>query len=86
MGYFVSGSVGLILAFLNTLTVLLLLYMVLQLVGAPDSKVFQALDRIFSPVLKPVRRLLKRPGFDLSPLILAALLQLVALAIKKNWL
>jgi len=86
MGYFVSGSVGLILAFLNTLTVLLLLYMVLQLVGAPDSKVFQALDRIFSPVLKPVRQLLKRPGFDLSPLILAALLQLVALAIKKNWL
>ena len=86
MGYFVSNSVGLILAFLNTLTVLLLLYMVLQHVGAPDSKVFQALDRIFSPVLKPVRQLLKRPGFDLSPLMLAALLQLVALAIKKNWL
>ena len=58
MGYFVSGSVGLILAFLNTLTVLLLLYMVLQHVGAPDSKVFQVLDRIFSPVLKPVRQLL----------------------------
>ena len=86
MGYFVNGQVGLILAFLNTLTVLLLLYMVLQLVGVPDSKVFQALDRIFSPVLKPVRWLIKRTRFDVSPLILAALLQLIAQAIKKNWL
>jgi uncharacterized protein YggT (Ycf19 family) len=86
MGFLVDDTVGLILAFLNTLTVLLLLHMVLQFVDAPDSKVKTALDRVFSPVLKPVRRLLKRPRFDLSPLVLAALLQLVALAIRKNWL
>jgi uncharacterized protein YggT (Ycf19 family) len=86
MGYFVSDTVGLILAFLNTVTVLLLLQLVLQLVDAPDSKVKKALDNIFSPVLRPLRRLLKRPGFDLSPLVLAAVLQLIALAIRKNWL
>ena len=74
MGYFVSGAVGLILAFLNTLTLLLLLYIFLQLVSVPDSRVYKALDRIFSPALKPVRRLLKRQGFDASPLILAAVL------------
>lgn len=86
MGYFLSGAVGLILAFLNTLTFLLLLYMFLQLVSVPDSRVYKALDRIFSPVLKPVRRLLKRQGFDASPLILAAVIQLIALAVRKNWL
>ena len=86
MGFVVGGTVGLILAFLNTVTVLLLLYLVLQLVDVPDSKVKKALDNIFSPVLKPVRRLLKRSRFDLSPLVLAAVIQLIALAIRKNWL
>ena len=86
MGYFTGGTVGLILAFLNTLTFLLLLYMFLQLVSVPDSKVHKALDSIFSPALKPVRRLLKRKGFDVSPLILAAVIQLIALAVRKNWL
>ena len=86
MGNFVGDSVGLILAFLNTITFLLLLYMFLHLVSAPDSKVYKALDRIFSPVLKPVRRLLKQQGFDASPLILAAVIQLIALAVRKNWL
>ena len=85
MGYFVTDTVGLILAFLNTLTFLLLLYLFLQLVGVPDGRVFRALDRIFSPVLTPVRRLLKRWRFDASPFILAAVLQLIALAVRKNW-
>jgi len=86
MGYFVTDAVGLIFAFLNTITFLLLLYMFLQFVGAPDSRVYKELDRIFSPVLAPVRRLLKRQGFDASPLLLAAVLQLIALAVRKNWL
>jgi uncharacterized protein YggT (Ycf19 family) len=86
MGYFVTDGVGLILAFLNTLTFLLLLYLFLQLVGAPRSKVYRALDCIFSPVLAPAGRLLKRKGFDASPLLMAALLQLIALAIRKYWL
>jgi uncharacterized protein YggT (Ycf19 family) len=86
MGYFVDDRVGLILAFLNTITLLVLLYMFLQLVNVPGSKVYKALDTIFSPVLKPVRWLLKRQGFDASPLILAAVIQLIALAVRKNWL
>ena len=68
------------------MTFLVLLYMFLQLVGVPGSKVYKALDRIFSPVLKPVRRLLKRQGFDASPLVLAAVIQLIAMAVRKNWL
>jgi uncharacterized protein YggT (Ycf19 family) len=86
MGLFIGDTVGLILAFLNTLTILLLLSMVLQLVDAPESKVKKALERIFSPVLEPVRRMLRTGAFDLSPAVLAALLQLIALAIRKNWL
>ncbi len=86
MGYFVTDGVGLILAFLNTLTFLLLLYLFLQLVGVPDSRVFRALDRIFSPALSPVRRLMKGLRFDASPLVLAAVLQMIATAIRKNWL
>ncbi len=86
MGYFATDTVGLILAFLNTLTFLLLLYLFLQLVGVPEGRVFRALDRIFYPVLAPVRRLLNRRGFDASPLILAAVLQLITLAVRKNWL
>jgi len=86
MGYFITGAVGLIFAFLNTITFMLLLYMFLQLVGVPDSRVYKALDRIFYPVLAPVRRLFKRQGFDASPLILAAALQLIALVVRKNWL
>jgi uncharacterized protein YggT (Ycf19 family) len=86
MGYFVTDTVGLILAFLNVLTVLLLLQFVLQLVDVPESKVKKALDRLLSPLLWPVRRMLKRIRFDLSPVIVAALLQLIAQAIRKNWL
>jgi uncharacterized protein YggT (Ycf19 family) len=86
MGFFVTDVVGLILAFLNTLTFLLLLYLFLQLVGVPDSRVYKVLDRIFSSVLWPVRRVLKRKGFDASPLVMAAVLQLIALAVRKNWL
>jgi uncharacterized protein YggT (Ycf19 family) len=86
MGYFVMDRVGLILAFLNTLTFLLLLYLFLQLVGAPRSKVYRALDRIFTPALSPVRRLMNGLRFDASPLVFAAVLQMIAMAIRKNWL
>jgi uncharacterized protein YggT (Ycf19 family) len=86
MGFFVTDAVGLILAFLNTLTFLLLLYLLLQHIGVPRSRVLWALDRIFSPVLAPLRKLLGRWRFDASPLIAAAVLQLIALAVRKNWL
>ncbi len=87
MGYFVADAFGLILAFLNTVTFLLLLYMVLRMVGVSGSRVYGMLDRAFSPVLEPVRRLLKGAGrarTDFSPLIAAAVLQLIALAIRRN--
>jgi uncharacterized protein YggT (Ycf19 family) len=85
MSFFIHDTVGLILAFLNTLTVLLLLYFVLQLAGVRGSKVLGILDRGFSPALRPARRLLSKMRFDISPLILAAVLQLIALGVK-NWL
>jgi uncharacterized protein YggT (Ycf19 family) len=85
MGLFVTDRVGLIIAFLNTVTFLLLIYMLLQAVGEPRSRVFRVLDRIFSPVLLPLRRILPKRGFDTAPLIAAAVLQLIAFAVKQSW-
>jgi len=78
--------VGLILAFCNTATFVLLLYMFLAAAGAPRSRVFRVLDRLLGPVLAPLRRLTQGLRFDASPLIAAAIIQLIALAVRKNWL
>ena len=86
MGLFITDPVGLILAFCNTVTFILLLYMFLNAVGAPRSRVFRVLDRLLGPVLAPLRRLTSGLRFDASPLIAAAIIQLIALAIRKNWL
>jgi len=86
MGLFVTDPVGLILAFCNTTTFILLLYMFLITVGAPRSRVFRALDRLLGPVLAPLRRLTSVLRFDASPLIAVVIIQLIALAVRKNWL
>lgn len=80
---FVADPVGLILAFCNTATFVLLLYSFLTVLGAPRSRVYRALDRLLGPVLAPLRRLTRRPGLDASPLIAAAIIQLIALAVRK---
>jgi uncharacterized protein YggT (Ycf19 family) len=86
MGLFITDPVGLILAFCNTATFVLLLYAFLTLVGVPGSRVYRTLDLVFGPVLAPLRRLTRGLRFDVSPLIAAAVIQLIALAVRKNWL
>lgn len=86
MGLFVTDPVGLILAFCNTATFVLLLYMFLVAAGAPRSRVLGVLDRLLSPVLAPLRRLTKGLRFDASPLIAAAIIQLIAVTVRKIWL
>ncbi len=85
MGFFVNDAVGLIIAFLNVITFLLLIYCFLQTVGDDRSRVLGILDRVFSPILAPLRRILPRWRFDISPLIMAVLLQAVVTFMKRTW-
>ncbi|MDD3642853.1 MAG: YggT family protein [Candidatus Krumholzibacteria bacterium] len=86
MGLFIADTVGLVLAFCNTATFVLLLYSFLTVAGVRRSKVYRALDRILGPVLAPLKRLTGGLRFDPSPLIAAALVQLIAFAVRKNGL
>ena len=86
MGYFVTNVVGLIIAVLNVITVVLLIYLFLQVVAEGRSMLLAVLDRIFGPVLDPLRRILPRWRVDGAALIVAALLQLVALVLKRRYM
>lgn len=86
MGYFVTDTVGLILASLNVITVVLLIYVFLRIVAEGRSKLLEVLDRIFGPVLAPLRRMLPAWRVDGASLIAAALLQLIAFALRKRYL
>jgi uncharacterized protein YggT (Ycf19 family) len=81
MGYFVSDRVGLIIATLNSVTFITLVYVFLKAVE-PRSRLLHALDRIYGPFLAPVRRVLPAWRLDVAALILAAVLQIAAFAIK----
>jgi uncharacterized protein YggT (Ycf19 family) len=84
MGYFKTDSVGLIIAALNVATFLLLVYFILGWVADERSRVFRVLGKIWAPLLAPVRRLLPARKLDVSALIVAALLQMIAIALKKD--
>lgn len=85
MGFFIKEPVGLIIAFLNVLTFVLLIYTILKLAAEGRSKLLQVLDGIFAPLLNPMRRILPPWKLDLVPVILAVLLQLIAFALKKGY-
>lgn len=86
MGYFVTDTVGLIIAVLNVITVVLLIYLFLQVVAEGRSTLLGVLDRIFGPVLAPLRRVLPMWRIDGAALIVAALLQLVALVLRRRYM
>ncbi len=86
MDYFVADTVGLIIAILNVITVVLLIYVFLQVVAEGRSTLLKVLDRIFGPVLYPLRRILPRWWIDGAALIAAALLQVIALALKRRYM
>ena len=83
MDYFVSDRVGLTIAVLNTATFLALCYAFLRAVEE-RSKLYQILDRIYSPALSPLRRILPAWKIDIASLLLAAALQVASLVIKRH--
>jgi uncharacterized protein YggT (Ycf19 family) len=85
MGYFISDHVGLIIAALNTATFITLVYVFLQAVER-RSRLLHALEKVYGPLLAPVRRILPQGKLDLASIILAAVLQLVAFYVKRRWL
>ncbi len=82
---FVTDVIGLIIAFCNVTTVLLLVYTLLLTIDEERSKVYKGLDRIFSPLLGPLRDVLPEWRIDISPILLAVLVQAVAVAVRKVW-
>jgi len=85
MNYFLKNPVGLIIAFLNVSTFLLLIYVLLQtLEEGRKGKVFRILDRIFSPLLSPFRRLIPIQRVDSAAIVLIIILQLIVFFIKKR--
>jgi len=84
MGYFVTEPVGLIIAALNVATVLLLVYVLLQWVADERSRLLRALDRMWSPLLGPLRRALPAWRIDSASLILALTLQIIVFFMKRG--
>ncbi|MDZ7859064.1 MAG: YggT family protein [Candidatus Krumholzibacteriota bacterium] len=84
MDYFVKSPSGLIIAFLNVCTFMLLIYILLQILEEKQrGKVFAILDRIFSPILTPLRRFLQAGRIDWAAVGVIIILQLAAFIIKK---
>lgn len=85
MGYFVTESFGLILAALNVVTFILLIYIFLGLAAGERSGLFRFLDRILGVLLAPLRRVLPEWKFDVSSVILVVVLQVIAFVIKWKY-
>jgi uncharacterized protein YggT (Ycf19 family) len=86
MGYFITNPVGLIIAALNVLTFVLLVYIFLLAVADERSRLLLLLDRMFAPLLTPLRNRLPRGSIDTASVILAAVLQLIAFALKRRYM
>ena len=84
MGYFVTEPVGLIIAALQVATVLLLVYVFLQWAADERSKLLRVLDRMWSPLLGPLRRALPAWRIDSASLILALTLQIIVFFMKRG--
>jgi len=84
MGYFETDPVGLIIAALNVATFLLLVYCILDWMADERSTVLRMLGKIWTPLLKPLRRMLPAWRLDSASLIVAAVLQMIAFALKRS--
>jgi uncharacterized protein YggT (Ycf19 family) len=82
MGYVITNGIGLIIASLNTATFITLVYVYLKAVET-RSRLFHALDKIYGPLLAPLRRMLPAWRLDVASLILAAVLQAAVFGIKR---
>ncbi len=82
MGYFITDRIGLIIAALNTATFITLVYVFLKAVEE-RSRLLHTLDKVYAPLLTPLRRVLPAWRLDPAAIILAAVLQIVAFGIKR---
>jgi len=82
MGYFITDRIGLIIAALNTATFITLVYVFLKAVEE-RSRLLHTLDKVYAPLLAPLRRVLPAWRLDFAAIILAAVLQIVAFGIKR---
>jgi len=82
MGYFVTDRIGLIIAALNTATFITLVYVFVKAVEE-RSRLLHMLDKVYTPLLTPLRRVLPAWKLDLAAIILAVVLQIVAFGIKR---
>jgi uncharacterized protein YggT (Ycf19 family) len=71
---------------LNVITVVLLIYVFLQAVAAGRGKLLGVLDRLFGPIIAPLRRVLPEWPIDGASIIIAVLLQLIVFALKRRYL
>jgi uncharacterized protein YggT (Ycf19 family) len=82
MGYVVDDGIGLIIASLNTATFITLVYVYLKAVEQ-RSRLLHALDKIYGPLLAPLRKILPAWRIDVASLIFAAVLQAAVFGIKR---
>lgn len=80
-----TDIIGLIIAALNVATVLLLVYVLLEWVADERSRLLRVLDRIWSPLLDPPRRVLPEWRIDSASLILALILQIIVFFLKRGY-
>ncbi|MFO7915638.1 MAG: YggT family protein [Candidatus Krumholzibacteriales bacterium] len=73
-----------IIATLNVVSLLLLVYVMLQLVGEARGRVYSAMDRLFSFILSPLRKLMPVMKIDLAAIVLIAILRLIVFFIKRG--
>ncbi len=85
MGYFITDRVGLIIATLNTVTFVTLVYVFVKAVEQ-RTFLFRALDRVYGPLLSPLRKVLPPLKLDVAALIFAALLPVAVFYVKRRWL
>jgi uncharacterized protein YggT (Ycf19 family) len=85
MSYFISERIGLIIATLNTATLITIVYVFLKAVEE-RSRLLRVLDKVYTPLLAPLRRILPAWRLDIASLILAVILQLVAFYVRRRWL
>ena len=73
---------GVIRLAISAMTALIIIYAILSWVQT-DSPMADVVDRLASPLLRPIRRLIPLVGgIDLSPLVLLVLLQVLAMVVN----
>lgn len=83
MGYFISDGIGLTIAGLNTATFVTICYAFLKAVEK-RSRLLHVLEKVYGPMLSPLRRILPTWRIDAAAIFFAVVLQFAAVLLKKH--